>query len=323
MDSHFIYGFWIRYLYRYSPYPFKFVKALDLRLIIFINELWYTTLEFVGEPPTNLQDKTWIEMGRNGQFNKVTVTVLAFVILPLLMIACGGANQPVNQPATSTIAPPTSQVTAAPTITTLPTYTPKPSPTRMPTRTPQPTRTSLYQPLPTETEAIIFENCIPSPEVGYNRCTDNTANIQVDVPDYWADVNGGIWSYQGKDIGVAISAAPILDDFRNSLEAEGVFFGASPTYAQYVGSTELLDIYTIPYRESCDLVGRYNYDDGVYTGKYDKYINCGGPGGSDAYILAAKDKVDPLSKLILIEMQVLPGDLQTRDKIWDTFFVYF
>lgn len=245
--------------------------------------------------------------------------VLLIIPLQTLILACGGTSQT----AISNTASPTALFTAAPTITTLPTFTPLPSPTRMPTKTPQPTKTSLYQPLPTETEVIVFENCIPSPDSGYNRCVDNTSNIQVDIPDYWVDVNGGNWTYQGKDIGVAISAAPNLDDFYNSLDAEGLFFGASSTYAQYVGSTELLDIYTIAYRESCDLVGRYNYDDGVYMGKYDKYINCGGPGGSDAYILAAKDKVDPLSKLILIEMQVLPGDLITRDKIWNTFYVYF
>ena len=152
---------------------------------------------------------------------------------------------------------------------------------------------------------------------------DDTDSIQVEVPANWTDVNGGKWTYDGKDIGVAISAAPSLSQFHNSLNAEGLFFGASATYAKYVGSTELLDIYTTAYRKSCDLAGRYNYDDNVYVGKYDKYVNCGGSGGYDAYILAAKDKEDPLSKLILIEMQVPPGDLSIRNKIWDTFFLFF
>ncbi len=241
------------------------------------------------------------------------------LVLPFLL-ACTGSSP---QAATQTLAPLPSPTTKNPTITPLPTYTPKPTPTPMPTRTPEPTRTSVYAPKPTDTEASTSVNCTASADTGYSRCMDNTGSIQVDVPTTWNEVDGGNWTYQGKDIGVAISAAPNLADFRNSLNAEGVFFGASSTYAQYVGSTELLDIYTTAYRESCDLVGRNYYDDGVYTGRYDQYVNCGGSGGFDAYILAAKDKVDPLSKLILIEIQTFPGDKTVLDKIWDTFYVYF
>lgn len=249
----------------------------------------------------------------------VKTVVFACLVLPMILVACGSPNQPTS----FTLLPTLSTASPAPTITTLPTYTPKPSPTHLPTRTPQPTRTSLYQPAPTQTDNTVAENCVPSPDAGYLRCVDNTSNIQVDVPDSWSEVNGGNWSYSGSDIGVAISVAPNLDQFRNSLKAEGLFFGASPSYARYVGSTELLDIYTPAYRESCVLVGRYDYDDGIYIGKYDKYVNCGGNGGSDAYILAAKDKVDPLSKLILIEMQLAPGDTATRDKIWSSFYLFF
>ncbi len=248
----------------------------------------------------------------------VSVLFLGVMVLPLLL-ACGGAADV----ATQTSVPPTSQVTILPTITTLPTYTPQPTPTRLPTRTSEPTRTSVFAPKVTDTAVSPSVNCAPSNDPGYQRCMDNTASIQVDVPEAWTDVDGGNWTYQGKDIGVALSAAPNLENFRNSLNAEGVFFGASSTYARYVGSTELLDIYTIPYREACDIVKRSDYDDGVYTGKYDVYSNCGGNGGYDAYILAAKDKVDPLSKLILIEIQAFPGDQTIRDKIWSSFYVYF
>ncbi len=248
-----------------------------------------------------------------------SILLLGALVLPLLL-ACGGASP---QIATQTLAPAVSPVNVAATITPLPTYTPQPTPTRMPTHTPEPTRTSVYAPKPTDTVPSTLVNCTASAETGYSRCMDNTGSIQVDIPNTWTEVDGGNWVYDGKDIGVAISAAPNLADFRSSLNAEGVFFGASSTYAQYVGSTELLDIYTTAYRESCSLVGRYFYDDGVYTGRYDYYTDCGGAGGFDAYILAAKDKVDPLSKLILIEIQTFPDDKTIRDKIWDTFYVYF
>ncbi len=246
---------------------------------------------------------------------------LAFAgfIFIIISLACGGSAQA----PTPTVAPDKPTLTALPTYTPYPTYTPKPSPTRLPTFTPWPTKTSLYQQKPTETGSITLVNCVPSKTAGYSTCLDNTGTIQVDIPNKWGDVNGGVWTLEGNDIGVAISAAPNLDEFRNSFRAEGLFFGASKSYARYVGSIELLDIYTPAYREACDLVGRSDYDDGVYRGNYDKYVNCGGTGGYDAYVLVAKDKQDEFSKLILIEAQVYPGDLDTIHQIWSTFLLYF
>ncbi len=245
--------------------------------------------------------------------------LLTGFIFTIITIACGGnAQAPLP-----TAAPLIATMTLLPTYTPFPTYTPKPSPTRFPTATPWPTKTSLYVPTATSTGAITLVNCIPSKTSGYDTCVDNTGNIQVDIPNGWGDVNGGMWTLKGNDIGVALSAAPDLDKFHNSFNAEGLFFGASKSYAQFVGSIELLDIYTPAYRDACNLVGRYDYDDGVYRGNYDKYVNCGGTGGYDAYVLVAKEKVDELSKLILIEIQVFPGEQDIVHQIWSTFFLYF
>lgn len=237
----------------------------------------------------------------------------------IVSLACGGKAQAPTSPAVT----PRPTRTLAPSYTPLPTYTPKPSPTRLPTATRVPPKTGFFQPLATETGVISLVNCVPSTKDGYDTCLDNTGSIQVDIPSDWQEVNGGLWTLEGNDIGVAISAAPNLDDFHNSFKAEGLFFGASKSYARYVGSIELLDIYTPAYRDACDLVGRYDYDDGVYRGNYDKYVNCGGKGGYDAYVLVAKEKVDEFSKLILIEIQAAPGDLEVVDQIWSTFYLYF
>jgi len=237
----------------------------------------------------------------------------------VVSLACGSSAQV----ATSTPAPPTITPTVAPTYTPYPTYTPVPSPTIVPTASPEPTETSVGQASPTNSSSITPVNCVASTISGYNTCTDDTGNIQVDVPDYWTDVNGSTWTYNGRDIGVAISAAPSLSDFQNYFDAEGMFFGASGTFAQIIGHIELLDFYTTAYRGSCHYIGRYNYDDGVYRGKYDQYSECGGAGGYDAYVLGARDIVNPSTKLILVEIQVYPNDTAIRDQIWGTFYVYF
>jgi serine protease Do len=113
-------------------------------------------------------------------------------------------------------------------------------------------------------------NCEASTTSGYNTCWDDTATIQVDIPDYWTDFNGGPWTYEDTDIGVAISAAPSLSDFYEAYDAEGVFFGASDKFAQIGGYIEFLDYYTDTYRGDC-FEGRFDYDDGYYRGKYDQY----------------------------------------------------
>jgi hypothetical protein len=240
-------------------------------------------------------------------------------IFMIVSLGCGTSAQV----ATPTPAPPTTIPTIAPTYTPLPTYTPVPARTTVYTVAPSATEISFAQTTPTGTGSTTPINCVVSATSGYNTCVDNTGNIQVDVPDYWTDVNGGTWTYEGEDIGVALSAAPSLSDFQNYFDAEGIFFGASGTFAQIIGHIELLDYYTMAYRGNCKYIGRFNYDDGVYRGKYDQYSNCGGEGGYDAYVLGARDILDPSTKLILVEIQIFPNDTATVEQIWGTFYVYF
>ncbi len=175
----------------------------------------------------------------------------------------------------------------------------------------------------TEAATTAPTNCEASSTSGFITCWDNTSNIKIDVPDTWTEVNGGTWTYNGQDIGVAISAAPNLSDFQNYFDSEGVFFGASSTFAQIGGYVEFLDYYTEAYKSDCTLVGRFPYDDTIYRGKYDQYSNCGGTGGYDAFILSAVDIANPTSKIVLVEIQVYPNDTATVQQIWSSFYVYF
>ncbi len=166
-------------------------------------------------------------------------------------------------------------------------------------------------------------NCSASSVSGYNTCIDDSGNIQVDVPVAWSEINGSSWTFEDQDIGVAISAAPNLADFENYYNAEGFFFGASNTFAQLGGYVEFLDYYTGAYKSDCTLDGRFDYNDGLYRGKYDQYSSCGGVGGYDAYVLSAVDITDPTSKIILIEVQTQPGDVDTVNQIMKSFYVLF
>jgi serine protease Do len=182
---------------------------------------------------------------------------------------------------------------------------------------------NIVSPSSTDTGSSTPINCSASTTSGYNTCKDDTGNIQVDVPDTWTDVNGGSWTYNGQNIGVAISAAPNLSDFQNYYNVEGIFLGASNTFAQIGGYVEFLDYYTDAYKQNCTYSGRFDYNDGVYRGKYDQYTQCGGIGGHDAYVLSAVDIVDPTSKIILVEIQVSPNDTDTVNHILGSFYILF
>ena len=175
----------------------------------------------------------------------------------------------------------------------------------------------------TDTASTIPANCSESTDSDYMTCVDDTVSIQVDVPNYWTDVNGGSWTFDDEEIGVAINAAPNLADFQVSYNVEGIFFGASNEFARYGGYVQFLDYYTGTYSDKCTLDGRFDYNDGLYRGKYDQYSNCDGVGGFDAYILSAVDIQNPTSKIILVEVQTYPGDIATVQKIMDTFYVGF
>jgi len=175
----------------------------------------------------------------------------------------------------------------------------------------------------TDTASTFPANCSESTDSAYMTCVDDTVSIQVDVPNYWTDFNGGSWTFDDEVIGVAINAAPNLADFQNYYDVEGIFFGASNEFAKYGGYVQFLDYYTGTYSEECTLDGRFEYNDGLYRGKYDQYSNCDGVGGFDAYVLSAVDIQDPTSKIILVEVQTYPGDIATVQKIMDTFYVGF
>jgi hypothetical protein len=104
---------------------------------------------------------------------------------------------------------------------------------------------------------------------------------------------------------------------------EGVFFGASNTFAKYGGYVEFLDYYTGTYSGDCKLDGRFDYNDGLYRGKYDQYSNCGATGGYDTYVLSAVDISDPTAAIIVIMVQTPPGDTDTVNKIMASFYVFF
>lgn len=246
---------------------------------------------------------------------------LCFVILTIIIssTACSTANTG----ATQTPPPPVATHTPTPSYTPYPTYTPLPTRTKSPTATSTPSPTKFTDSSPTAPGPAVPTNCVASKMPGYFNCFDDTGSIFVDVPVDWTDINGSSWEFNGLVIGVAISASSSLANYHQQSNVEGMFFGASETFAKSYGYIEILDPYAEPYQRDCHWVDRYEYNDGVYRGKYDIYTDCLGAPGMSTYLLGAVDIVDPSSKIILVEITINSSDIEIKDQIWSTFYVFF
>ena len=156
----------------------------------------------------------------------------------------------------------------------------------------------------------------------YTQVTDDYGAIVVEVPSGWNDVDGSAWIDEGDVIGASIWAAPDLDGFINTWATPGLIFNVSDDLARLGGYVQLLDIYRDLYIGSCELDGRYDYDDGYYRGKFDYFVKCGGAGGADFLILTAVPIDTSVKLLILVEVQILSNaDVDAADRILATFDV--
>jgi serine protease Do len=147
----------------------------------------------------------------------------------------------------------------------------------------------------------------------YVSISDDTGTLTMDVPVEWSDINGSAWTQDDVEIGPALSAAPDLDGFSNTWETPGVFFGVSDQLTMTV--EEYLD--SLDFSESCTYDSRSEYADGVYTGFYDLWTNCGDAGSSFVVIAA---KPEDGSYMALVQVQVVgDADLDAVDRIMNTF----
>jgi serine protease Do len=152
---------------------------------------------------------------------------------------------------------------------------------------------------------------------GYTTVTDDSEAIQMEVPTEWSAVNGAAWEFEGETVGRAITASADLDAYANTWAEPGAFFGASNSLVQSYSVDQLLDYYD--WSEDCEKDDRYDYQDELYTGKYDLWVNCGDEGASFLVLAAVPEDQ---AFIMLVNIQILgDADLEAADHILNTFQV--
>jgi uncharacterized protein YraI len=119
----------------------------------------------------------------------------------------------------------------------------------------------------------------------------------VRVPESWTDVVSEDWVIDGDAMGIALSAAPNVQDFNDTWDTAGVFIGVSEDIASAFTAEEVLDVFD--FAEDCTYGDRYDYETDALAGAYDVWNNCGEIEGSTFVVLAATP-VDATSPMILL-----------------------
>lgn len=149
----------------------------------------------------------------------------------------------------------------------------------------------------------------------YMDVSDDEGVLYMMVPTTWTDIDGRGWEIDGTIIGNALGAAPSLDGFLNSWSTPGVFFGASEMLVDESEPGDLLDWYD--FSDACDYDGNYAYEDAIYTGAYDLWLNCG---GTDTAFVVLEAYPPDGQFVVVIQVQVVTdADLDAFDTILTTF----
>lgn len=261
------------------------------------------------------------------------VAVAVATLFAVLVAGCSAetsinvANAPVatDPPAIPTAAPTTAVPTPAPPTPEPPTAVPEPTATAVPAPTPLPTVTPEPTAEPTPAPQQGFLGDIPEiadlPFGGpsysdYVDLVDEEGLIVVTVPADWNDIDDSTWNYDGDLIGPALSAAVSLDGFRDAWGTPGVFLGASDQLP--FGTTEeFLDALTF-FGDECTYDGRRGYNDGLYVGLYDVYVQCGPEKSAFLQIVAAPEDGSFLMNVQLLA--VTHKDWVAVERAIETFF---
>lgn len=139
---------------------------------------------------------------------------------------------------------------------------------------------------------------------------DDYESMRMQVPAEWDQIDGTPWYIDNQVVGGGITAASDVQGFYDNWSYPGVMLAASDDLASQLGYVELLNEYQA-YGDGCEYVGRYDYEDELYRGKYDLFEKCGGPGGSTFFQLVAVSKQDQFAYLIHLEMVI------TDESHWD------
>ena len=168
-----------------------------------------------------------------------------------------------------------------------------------------------------EEEATVETDTSVYPE--YVVIEDDTLAISVEVPTEWSDVDGAPYEDAAGNYVVDVRAASSLTSFFDTWSTPGMIFSASSDWATTTSEEALLDEVVSNFNEICEYAGRDVYEDPLYTGSFDTFVNCGDEAAT--YVVVA---ARPPEGNFLLRVQVQANsdrDFEALDRILSSFIV--
>jgi hypothetical protein len=165
------------------------------------------------------------------------------------------------------------------------------------------------------------------PEITYETIHDDTGTLTIDAPSEWVDTNtapltladateaGFEFILGDSEEAPRIQASPSIADFSTGYSTPGLVFLALPPQSSL---DDTLAVFA-PEDGECTDTGIQDFDDGVYTGRFQTFTECGGT--STVYITAAAVPSDGSFTAVVAVAAVSDADLVALDQVLASFDV--
>lgn len=151
----------------------------------------------------------------------------------------------------------------------------------------------------------------------FSSVTDFTGLLRVEIPSEWDDIDPGEWAELIETVYAALAASPDIIGFQNTRLQPGINFVLYNRAR--VGSVESELSRDAQFYQDCTYVDQYEFQTSRFSGKYNLYGDCGGPGGALNISLYAEPRESPNDYLLWLQVQVLSdADLFALDHILQT-----
>ena len=151
----------------------------------------------------------------------------------------------------------------------------------------------------------------------FNHVSDFTGLLRVEIPIEWVDIDPGEWASGIETLYAYLAASPDLIEFQNSRSQPGINF--TLYNRARVGSIESELARSAEFFQDCTFVDQIDFQTSRFSGKYNLYAECGGPGGALNISLYAEPRDSPDAYLLWLQVQVVSdADLFALDHILQT-----
>jgi hypothetical protein len=140
--------------------------------------------------------------------------------------------------------------------------------------------------------------------------------LEVEVPEQWTDVDLTPWtSATGTTLGPRFIASRDAARFSTRFDIPGVYFAATSVAPLDVASR--LAEFDLTGR--CTADSSATYSDQLYTGRVQRWVNCGATGARTSVIVANDDESSLVT--VVIVTKTAARDDEAEDEIWNSFVI--